>query len=67
LTWRAWLKAGLDLFKNDAVAVADLVCVWQARAAERHRLRALDDRMLKDIGLSRADAEAEGGKPFWRR
>ena len=32
----------------------------------RHQLRALDDRMLKDIGLSRADAEREGAKSFWR-
>jgi len=28
-------------------------------------LRDLDDRMLADIGLSRAEAEREGSKPFW--
>ncbi|MGB5065659.1 MAG: DUF1127 domain-containing protein [Candidatus Competibacter sp.] len=27
---------------------------------------ALDDRMLKDIGISRTDALREGSKPFWR-
>jgi len=39
-------------------------------AARRHRSRrdllALDDHMLKDIGISRADAVREGDKPFWR-
>ena len=33
---------------------------------QRRELLALDDRMLKDIGLSRADAFREGRKPFWR-
>ena len=33
---------------------------------QRRELLALDDRMLKDIGLSRADAFREGSKPFWR-
>jgi uncharacterized protein YjiS (DUF1127 family) len=36
------------------------------RAAERHLLAALDDRMLKDIGLSRADVEREIRKRFWQ-
>jgi uncharacterized protein YjiS (DUF1127 family) len=40
------------------------------RLAERRRQRrallALDDRMLRDIGLSTADAWQEGSKSFWR-
>ena len=33
--------------------------------AERRRLMALDDRMLKDIGLSRSDAYSEAARsPF---
>ncbi|MFC6672332.1 DUF1127 domain-containing protein [Marinobacterium aestuariivivens] len=40
------------------------------RAAERSRsrrqLQMLDDHMLKDIGISRADAVREADKPFWR-
>lgn len=33
---------------------------------QRRALLALDDVMLKDIGISRADALQEGHKPFWR-
>ena len=39
---------------------------WRRRRREREELVALDDRMLKDIGLTRADAEFLGNKPFWR-
>jgi len=39
---------------------------WQERNRERHHLRALDDRILRDVGLSRADIEQEVRKPFWR-
>jgi uncharacterized protein YjiS (DUF1127 family) len=39
---------------------------WQSRAGERHRLATLDDHMLKDLGLTRADVEHEVRKPFWR-
>ena len=35
------------------------------RASERHLLATLDDRMLKDLCLSRADIEREIRKPFW--
>jgi uncharacterized protein YjiS (DUF1127 family) len=49
------------------VRVLDLIGDWQDRAAERHRLLALDDRMLRDIGVDRSTAVAEGGKTFWER
>ncbi|HEX9462577.1 MAG TPA: DUF1127 domain-containing protein [Alphaproteobacteria bacterium] len=39
---------------------------WRWRATQRDVLRTLDDRMLKDVGLSRADLERELQKPFWR-
>jgi uncharacterized protein YjiS (DUF1127 family) len=39
---------------------------WRRRSRERAQLAALDDRMLKDIGLTRADAEFLSNKPFWR-
>ena len=39
---------------------------WCRRTRQRAELAALDDRMLKDIGLTRADAEFLSNKPFWR-
>ena len=39
---------------------------WQRRARDRSQLAQLDDRMLRDIGLTRADAEFLSNKPFWR-
>jgi uncharacterized protein YjiS (DUF1127 family) len=46
--------------------LASTVHEWRRRSRERAELTALDDKMLKDIGLSRADAEFLGNKPFWR-
>ena len=40
--------------------------VWQERAATRKHLAAMDDHMLKDIGLSHADVHRESRKPFWQ-
>jgi uncharacterized protein YjiS (DUF1127 family) len=39
---------------------------WLERHQERRALREMSDHMLKDIGISRADAWAESSKPFWR-
>ena len=39
---------------------------WRRRAKERAELAGLDDRMLADIGISRAEAQFLSGKPFWR-
>ena len=38
---------------------------WQRRCS-RNLLSQLDDYMLKDIGLTRCDAQFEANKPFWR-
>jgi uncharacterized protein YjiS (DUF1127 family) len=39
---------------------------WRRRAGDRSELARLDDRMLADIGISRAEAEFLSSKPFWR-
>ena len=48
-----------------ATSVFATVLEWQERARQRYRLAELDDRMLKDIGLTRADVNREVEKPFW--
>ena len=37
------------------------------RRRQRQALLRLDQRMLKDIGISRADAEGEAAKPCWKQ
>jgi uncharacterized protein YjiS (DUF1127 family) len=44
----------------------ELLLVWQERVRQRQQLRGLSDHMLRDIGLGRADVEAEYTKPFWQ-
>jgi uncharacterized protein YjiS (DUF1127 family) len=39
---------------------------WYDRYLQRRALAELDDRMLRDIGLTRSQAEREIRKPFWR-
>lgn len=52
---RTHLARGLDLFQR-----------WEERRRERRHLARLDDRLLRDIGLSAADVQSEIDKPFWR-
>lgn len=48
------------------IRILDALGEWQERSAQRRRLAAFDNRMLSDIGIDRATAAAEAGKPFWR-
>ena len=47
-------------------AFVAFLMVLQDRARHRRHLRELDDRLLRDVGLSRADVEHEATKPLWR-
>jgi uncharacterized protein YjiS (DUF1127 family) len=38
---------------------------WQELARQRRALAAMNDHMLKDLGLTRANALREAGRPFW--
>ena len=42
-----------------------ILATWAERLKQRAALAEMDDRMLKDIGLSRVAAMAEADKPFW--
>jgi uncharacterized protein YjiS (DUF1127 family) len=41
------------------------ISLWRSRQRERRALMELDDRFLRDIGITRFQAMQEAGKPFW--
>ena len=49
-----------------AKRVVDTSLAWRRRAIERGRLAALDERLLKDIGINRLDVLREVSKPVWQ-
>jgi uncharacterized protein YjiS (DUF1127 family) len=51
--------------RSAAVWLVHVLLRWQELARQRRRLLSLDDRMLKDIGITRAEAMREGTRPFW--
>ena len=61
--WAAW-----SLHQAAAVATAGLglMLTLYLRRQQRFDLAALDERGLKDVGLTRADVAREVDKPFWR-
>lgn len=59
-------KEPASRFPTIVVAVVRGLTGWAERARQRRALLALDDSMLKDIGVTRADVMRECDKPFWR-
>lgn len=59
-------QPSLLLAASRAGALFTAVLEWQERHRSRRDLMRLSDYQLKDIGLSRLDAEEEYSKPFWR-
>jgi uncharacterized protein YjiS (DUF1127 family) len=47
------------------VGILETLVRWQEVSIQRRRLLELDAHMLKDIGISRADAVREAKRPFW--
>lgn len=43
----------------------DTLSCYQKRHCSRQRLLTLSDHQLKDIGLTRADAQREASRSFW--
>ena len=46
--------------------VFDRLFSWTDRRRQRLHLAQLDDRLLRDIGISRAEVEHEVSRPFWQ-
>jgi uncharacterized protein YjiS (DUF1127 family) len=60
-SWAARLGSGFSVVRRCLATLR----LWRQRAQERRALAALDDRLLADIGVTRADAERECAAPFW--
>jgi uncharacterized protein YjiS (DUF1127 family) len=48
-------------------SVPAVIRTWMARSRERRELGELEDHVLADIGISRAEAWLEARKWFWQR
>jgi uncharacterized protein YjiS (DUF1127 family) len=64
---RHWLELRGIAVVGILSRLLDRLWEWRGRSRERRHLASLTDALLKDIGISRADAAAEFEKPFWRR
>ena len=60
------LLALLKLLAQAGGRAGRVVREWRRRSRDRAKLAMLDDRMLRDIGVTRADIWHECNKPFWR-
>jgi uncharacterized protein YjiS (DUF1127 family) len=59
-------RSGERVAGDRLVQAYEQVLGWLERVHQRRHLAQLSDHMLKDIGLTRADVEAETSKPFWQ-
>ena len=64
--WKTWITAGFVLLAADVARVIDTLKVWQQRETSRKTMAYMDDRLLRNMGISREDAARESEKPFWR-
>ena len=64
LLWRLFVPgSGLRLVPLRVVA---RLLEWQERSRQRAMLAMMDEHLLRDLGLTRSDAQEEYQKPFWR-
>ena len=47
-------------------AFSQILATWRQRARQRRELSTLDNRTLRDLGLSASDVNFEINKPLWR-
>lgn len=52
--------------QSGPLRLVDQLLAWQERVRARRHLAELPDYLLKDIGVSRAVAQEEARKPFWK-
>lgn len=55
----------LPLIAALAVRFAAAVTTWERRRRSRINLGHLDDRLLRDVGLTKSQAQTEKSRYFW--
>jgi uncharacterized protein YjiS (DUF1127 family) len=63
LRWRALRHA----LRQGLIRMFAMLREWRRRSRDRAELARFDDRMLRDIGVNRAEIWREINKPFWRQ
>lgn len=63
---RALPATALNAALNGAGFALDALFDGLERYRQRQALRGMPEHLLKDMGLSRSDAEREAAKPFWK-
>jgi len=56
----------LGYYRSRCGEIKTLIGLWWRRSYTRYELRHLDESRLRDIGLTRGEAEFEAVKPFWQ-
>jgi uncharacterized protein YjiS (DUF1127 family) len=68
-TWQtpAWTRPSRSssFVSAGAAKLWQTLLTWQRRAYDRNRLAEMDQRLLKDMGITRVDAWRETQTPFW--
>jgi len=59
-------EAPIARFNALLLSTIETIELWIARHEQRRQLLALPDHLMRDIGRSRADVEAEAVKRFWQ-
>jgi uncharacterized protein YjiS (DUF1127 family) len=61
---RGWVSATAVVTRVRGWLIA--LARMHERSCQRRTLRDLDEHLLRDIGVTREQAEGEAHKPFWR-
>ena len=59
-------RTAIDDLSDAAQWVFATLRQWRRRSREREQISRMDERMLKDIGITRGEALRLSSKPFWR-
>lgn len=57
----------IGTFLSRLFLIVTLPIIWHERGCHRRDLLMIEERLLRDVGLTRQDIELEASKPFWQR